>query len=422
MLKVLRSFSQLAQVPNDLSAVTNIGEEVDERTVGLSPGSRKLLWRCFEDLYRTGVQPGFQLCIRQQGQVVLNRAIGHARGNGPNEASTTPVLMQRDTPINLFSSAKAVTAMLVHKLVEHDLIRLDDAVAQHLPGFERHGKQAITIRQVLTHRAGLAHIDKGHFNPNNLDLLHDPQWMRELVLNLQVDKSHGRKPGYHAITGGFILAEMMRELTGRDPRELLHEWIKQPLGAQWLEFGLPAHQVDQIAHNAVTGLKFAPISWQLSRVIGTSFEEAVIRSNDPRFQSALIPSGNVVSTAQDMARFYQCLLDQGSWQGQQLFSPDTVAAAIKPDRAHPSIDRIIGIPIRYSPGFMVGHSGIGLYGFNQRDTFGHLGLSSTLTWARPSTGTVVCLITTGKPVLGPHLPEMLSMFASLNKFCDNCLI
>ena len=100
----------------------------------------------------------------------------------------------------------------------------------------------------------------------------------------------------------------------------------------------------------------------------------------------------------------------------------TVQSAIRPDRQRASLDRVIGIPIRYSAGFMLGHGGVGLYGLNRYSTFGHLGLSSTLTWARPDTGSVVCLVTTGKPVLGPHIPEMLSMFSALNRFCENRLV
>ena len=420
MLKFLRPFSELSSIAPDLTQITQIGDEADDAIAGLKPGSSEALWRCIENLYRTGVQPGIQLCVRQQGHVVLNRSIGHAQGNSPGEQGHNAQRLQLDTPINLFSSAKAVTAMLVHKMAEQGLIDLDDAVAAHLPGFERHGKHSITIRQVLTHRAGVARI--GSFNPNDLDVLQDAQAIREMVLDLRPHSANGGKPAYHAITGGFILAELMREVTGRDPRALLQDWIKKPLGATWLDYGLPSEQVSRIAHNAITGLKLAPITWQLSRVVGASFEDAVARSNDPRFQSALIPSANVMSTAQDMTRFYQCLLDDGLWQGQRLFNTDTVQQAIQPDRPQHSLDRIIGIPIRYSPGFMLGHGGIGLFGLNQRDTFGHLGLSSTFTWARPSTGSVICLITTGKPVLGPHIPEMLAMFSAFNRFCSNRIV
>lgn len=422
MIKVLRRWSKLSVVPSDLSTVTDRSDaEVCEQDVGLRAGSAEALWRCFEQLYATGVQPGLQLCVRHRGQVVLDRAIGHARGNEPGVVGQEQLPMRVSSPVNLFSAAKAVTAMLIHRLVEQGLLELDDPVARHLPGFERHGKAAITVRQILTHRAALTRLPAIPAD-EQLALLHDDARRRELVLGLRPQGRIGGLPAYHAVTGGFVLAEMMRELTGQDPRVLLHDWIKQPLGAQWLDYGLPAEATAQIALNAQTGWLPAPIAWQLSRVVGAPFGAAIEQSNHVLFQSALIPSGNVVSSARDIARFYQCLLDGGMFEGRRVFEPGSVAAAIRPDRKWASVDRVIGIPIRYSPGFMVGHAGIGLYGFNRHATFGHLGLSSTLTWARPDTGTVVCLVTTGKPVLGPHIPEMLQMFSALNRFCENRLL
>lgn len=421
MIKVLRRWSKLSVVPDDVSAVTDIDSaETRDIDVGLRAGSAEALWRCFEKLYATGVQPGLQLCVRHQGEVVIDRAIGHARGNEPDAAGAELVPMTVNSPVNLFSAAKAVTAMLVHRLVEQGALKLDDPVAAYLPGFERHGKGAITLRQVLTHRAALTQMPPQA--GDELAAVHDDALRRELVLALRPQGRIGGLPAYHAITGGFVLAEVMREITGKDPRVLLNDWIKTPLGAQWLDFGLPAQSVSEIALNAETGWLPAPIAWQLSRVVGAPFAEAIAKSNHPLFQSGVIPSGNVVSSARDIARFYQCLLNGGEFDGQRIFAPETVATAIRPDRKSASLDRVIGIPIRYSPGFMVGHGGIGLYGFNRHSTFGHLGLSSTLTWARPDTGSVVCLVTTGKPVLGPHIPEMLAMFSALNRFCENRLV
>lgn len=422
MIKALSPYSLLCQVPDEAQSVTDRGAETDERDAGLRPGSVNALWRRITDLYATGVQPGMQLCVRHQGQVVLNRAIGHARGNAPGEAHPSPVPMRVETPVNLFSGAKAINAMLVHKLAEMGHFSIDDAIARHLPGFERHGKAAITIRQILTHRAGLTRMPSPHAENLDLDVLNDPAALREAVLDMRPARRIGGRPAYHTLTGGFVLAELIRQTTGQEPRELLAQLIKAPLGARWLDFGIDPEQLAQVALNAQTGMMPAPIAWQLARVIGAEFAAAIAMSNDPRFLTGVVPSGNVIATAQCTARFYQCLLDEGRFEGRQVFAPETVRRALAPDRRHGSIDRTIGIPIRYSPGFMLGHAGIGLYGINRHRTFGHLGLSSTLTWARPDTGSVVCLVTTGKPVLGPHIPEMLALFSGLNAFCENRIV
>lgn len=419
VLNPLKRFSRLAEVPADLASVTDLGIEVPEGEARLRRGSVQALWSRLEALYRTGVQPGLQLCIRHRGKIVLNRALGHARGNEPGRRCHIPAPMRVATPINLFSAGKAVTAMLVHKLQELGHFNIDDRVAEYIPGFDRNGKQRITIRQLLTHRAGVPHLPKLATLGFDLDLLSSTARVQELILDLKPHAEIGGVPAYHALSGGFILAEVIRRATKQDPRELLKTLIKDPLGAEWLDFGVQPEDVDKVALNAETGVLPQPIAWQMSRILGAPYSKAIEMSNDPRFLAAVVPSGNVITTAQDIASFYQCLLDGGRFDGRQVFAADTVQRAITPDRRHASLDRTIGIPIRYSPGFMVGHRGLGLYGWNRRSTFGHLGLSSTLTWARPDTGTVVALVTNGKPVLGPHLKEMLLLFAGLNAFCEN---
>jgi CubicO group peptidase (beta-lactamase class C family) len=98
--------------PTDLEVVTQYGEESGE-------GDRSdAIWALVQDVYRTGMHPGIQICIRQGGDVVLDRAIGNARGVVPGKRfdRSRAVPLGLDTPINLFSAAKAVTGMVMHKL------------------------------------------------------------------------------------------------------------------------------------------------------------------------------------------------------------------------------------------------------------------------------------------------------------------
>ncbi len=416
MYNPLRRYSRLVPVPQDLSAVTDIGPETPETAVGLRPGSVDALWSRVTALYATGVQPGMQLCVRHRGQVVLDRAIGNLRV-APGAADAAP--LATTSPVNLFSAGKAVTAMLMHKLAELGCLHLDDPVAAHISGFERHGKGKIRIRQLLAHRAALHRMPIGLADDFDLGLLGDADTVRELILELKPQGKIGGAPAYHALTAGFVLGEIMRQSSGQAPQELLKQHIKTPLNMRWLDFGVDAAQQALIAENAATGVMPGPLAWHMQRIVGAPFDFAVEMSNDPRFLTALIPAANVISTARDISRLYQCLLDAGQHQGQAVFDAETVRQALTPDRRRPSIDRKIGIPIRYSAGFMLGHAGLGLYGWNRHHTFGHLGLSNTLTWARSDTQTCVALLATGKPVLGPHLAQLLRLFSGLNAFCEN---
>lgn len=129
--------------------------------------------------YRSGVHPALQVCVRRHGAVILNRAIGHARGNGPNDgkdAERVPATVE--TPFCVYSTSKAVTAFVVHKLIERGLIGLDDPVADYIPGYERNRKHRITVGHVLAHRAGVPNLPSSALN---LDYLGDRAYMIEIL-------------------------------------------------------------------------------------------------------------------------------------------------------------------------------------------------------------------------------------------------
>ncbi|WP_252279076.1 serine hydrolase, partial [Mycobacterium tuberculosis] len=104
------------RVPADLDAVTATGEEDHSEIDGAAVDR---IWRAARHWYRAGMHPAIQLCIRHHGRVVLNRAIGHGWGNAPtDEADAEKIPVTTDTPFCVYSAAKAITATVVHMLVE----------------------------------------------------------------------------------------------------------------------------------------------------------------------------------------------------------------------------------------------------------------------------------------------------------------
>src|SRR5438045_2449063 len=100
-------------VPRDIKSITTVGHEEDPESLGVSLRTINRIWTAVRELYKTGVHPAVQLCLRRNGRVVLDRAIGHARGNGPHDARDTPKeLATTETPFCVFSASKAVTAMV----------------------------------------------------------------------------------------------------------------------------------------------------------------------------------------------------------------------------------------------------------------------------------------------------------------------
>lgn len=372
------------------------------------------IWRRLLDIYRSGVHPGIQLCVRHRGSVVLDRAVGYARGIAVGQPPSPPdaVPMSTGTPVNLFSAAKAITSVVMHKLEGDGILALNNPVAAYLPEFDRHGKGRITLHQVIDHRAGLPVIPPEALD---LDLLTDPGAIGELVCDLRPQHKPGTAPAYHTISGGFIMELVVRQVTGLSLRDILARDFKAPLGLQWFDYGVGPADVDRVAQNIATGMRPTPLlSRFLRRALGMNLDQAVEMSNDPRFLTGVIPSANLIATARDVAALYQCIMDGGTLGDVKVLDRSTVAKLTHVPNTRLEVDRILGLPMRYGNGFMMGTRSLSLYGWNQPHAFGHVGLTNTFTWANPDRDLVVALLTTGKPVLGPHVLALPRLVAEIH--------
>lgn len=397
-------------VPRRLHPVARIGDESPITETGLPEEVRDHLWRDLKRLYRTGMFPGLALSLRRHGAVLMDRTLGHARGLYPHRRDDEPEVLTPDTPICLFSASKAVTAMLVHHLVEAGEVSLNDRVTRFFPEYGQHGKQRTTLAQLLSHRAGIPRI-REDVTPEDL---FDPDKVMELLCRAKPQKL-GREQAYHAMTAGFILGEIIERVSGENLNAVLDRVIRQPMGMEHFRFGLEGPAA---AENVVTGLKMSPpLNRYIKHAVGTTLEEVVQLSNDPRFRDVIIPSGNLYGTAGECSRFYQMLLDGGEWQGRRIFKPETVANAIRPVARRPRIDRTLLFPLRYSHGFMLGQKTLSLYGPDTHEAFGHLGFVSIFTWADPKRDLSGALLTTGKAVLGTHFPALLKLQWDINRLC-----
>jgi CubicO group peptidase (beta-lactamase class C family) len=399
-------------VPDSLQAITCIGEEEPADTKEIGSQQIEEIWRLTEQLYRSGAHPAIQLCIRHNGRRVLHRGIGHASGNGPDDPPGCPkVPLTLDTPINLFSASKAISAMVIHKLDEENALRIDDRVCDYIPEFSSGGKHRITLRHVLAHRAGVPNLPPEALS---IDVICKPEQVVDILCHAKLASRPGRALAYHAVTGGFILAEVVKRATGKDMRELMGEKISRPLGLHWLNCGVRPDQVDAVAKNALTGFPvLPPLKQLLQRALGLSLKEVVELSNDPRFLTSIIPAANICTTADEVSRFYQCMLRSGEWNSESVFAPRTVRHATA-EQSYWELDLTLGFPVRYSLGFMLGNRFLGLLGGDNPFAFGHVGLSNVFTWADPERGISVALLTTGKPIISPHLVPLFRLLNEIN--------
>lgn len=407
------TLGRYVRVPRDLAAITdrNTRREVEPERVGMTRRDVDAIWRATEALYRTGTQPAIALCVRKRGDVVIERAIGHLAGNGPDDDEHAPKTPIRATsPFCIFSVSKAVTAMIVHLLDDRGLLHIDDPVVEYLPEFGSHGKDRVTIRHVLTHRAGIPSVAGPHNDPDLL--LH---WDRVVALLCDARPTFppGRRLAYHAVTGGFVLGEIVQRVTGRDIRQVLREDIAEPLGLPWLSYGAPLERAHEVARNEFTGPPVPPgIHLLVQRALGVPFAEAVRISNDPRFLGAIVPSGNVVGTAYEVATFFDLLRMGGELDGVRIFDRRTVRRAVI-ETSYLELDLTLAFPVRYGLGLMLGAPRLSIFGPRSPSAFGHLGFINVLGWADPDRELSVALLTSGKPFVGTHLYRLVDLVRTI---------
>lgn len=363
--------------------------------------------------YLTGLYPALQLCIRRRGRVVFDRSLGHTSGNGPADPPDAhKVVATPRTLFNLFSASKMVTAMLVHLCDQRRLLHLDDPVAAYVPEFGQLGKHRITIRHVLTHRAGIPHIPPQFAD---VGLLERPHEIMSLLSRQKPRWRAGRRLAYHALTGGFVLGAVIEQVTGKPIREVLRTEILEPLGFDAFNYGVPPERLHEVAKNAFTGPPILPpVSQLLERALSVHFVEAVRVSNDPRFLTSVVPAGNIIATANEATRFMQLLLDGGELDGVRVFETRTIQRAIA-EQTFLEVDLTLGVPLRYSMGFMLGGRIASLYGINTPRAFGHIGFTNVFVYADPSRDIAVALMTSGKPALSPGLARTLLLLQTIAK-------
>ena len=402
------------RVPPDLEAVTCRSAAEDPAAIaGMEPDAVERIWRSAERLYRTGMYPAVALCVRREGRVVLDRAIGHARGNGPGDPPEAPkVPATPETPFVIFSAAKAMTAIVAHLLDERRLIHVDDRVCEYLPEFGSHGKDTITIEHVLSHRAGVPNLRREAFD---LDILGD----RDALLTMLVEAKPRTRPGkllsYHAVSGGFIISEIVERVTGKSIRDVLGDEILRPLGFRWGNYGVAPKDVGRVALSYPTGpIPLPPVSTLLERALGQPVDEVTRTSNDPRFLQGVVPAANIVTTANELSRFFELLRAGGELDGVRVLEARTIRRATV-ERAYRELDLTLGAPLRHSAGFMLGAKAVSLFGPDTDLAFGHLGFTNILGWADPERALAVGLITSGKPILHPGLPDLWALTREIGR-------
>lgn len=344
----------------------------------------------------TGLHIGAQLAVSLDGERVGDLAIGESRPGAP---------MRADTLMPWLSCTKPLGAIVVGRLLESGVLELDDPVASHIPEFGVHGKDAITLRHLLTHTGGFRLVEVDWARQSWEEILRDiceahlePEWVP------------GRKAGYHRENSWYILAEVLQRRTGRlfpdivredlfDPLEMFDSWVVLPPD-RYRRYG------DRIGILQDTRNRKGPPRPH----DGWDTEEGA---------AACRPGGGARGPASDLVRIYEMLLDGGTWEHAHILKPGTVDLLTRRHRRR-LFDDTFRHTVDWGLGFIVNSNRYGArtvpYGFGlhaSERTFGHGGQQSSASFADPEHRLAAAVILNGTPGEPRHTIRIRDLLTAL---------
>ncbi len=300
-----------------------------------------------EAAFARGDELGASVAVTLDGESVVDLWAGWA-----DEERTQP--WQADTLVNLYSTTKGMTAICALRLVDAGLLDLDAPVARYWPEFAAAGKQDVPVRDLLTHRAGLPAVRKPL--PPNTHL--DWDAMTAALAETEPWWKPGTAHGYHALTYGWLVGEVVRRITGRSLGTYFREEVAEPLGLE-LYIGLPEALEERVS-NLVQGPivvgdgpnLMEAIMQDLDSMIGKAFMNPMITSPNTReWRAAEIPAANGHGTARALARVYGALAAGGELDGVRVLSRETIDAA-RTEHSYGK-DEVLPLVTRIGLGFML---------------------------------------------------------------------
>ncbi len=303
--------------------------------------------------FENGDELGASLCLTLEGETVVDLWAGHA-----DAAGSRP--WERETLVNVYSSTKGVVALAAHQLVDEGRLDLDAPVAHYWSAFAAGGKERLPVRYLLSHQAGMAAVRK----PLPPGSLFDWEVMTGALAEQEPWWEPGSAHGYHALTFGWLVGEVVRRITGQRIGDVVRERIAGPLGIRF-EIGFGPALDPQVA-DLVQGPIHPPegdIDFDLVKMITEEPEGLFAKAfanppvlgeetaNSRPWRAAEIPGANGHGSAAALARIYGALANGGSIDGVRLISAEQIDRA-RVEQCRGS-DAVLPMPTRLGLGFFL---------------------------------------------------------------------
>jgi CubicO group peptidase (beta-lactamase class C family) len=335
----------------------------------------------FEENFRERGELGAAVAVTVDGATVVDLWGGWA-----DAAGTRP--WERDTLVNVWSTTKGPVALCAHILADRGLLDFDAPVAAYWPAFAAAGKEKVLVRHLLSHRAGLS----GLREPHSVADLYDWELTTARLAATEPWWEPGTRSGYHALTFGFLVGEVVRRISGLRPGAFLEREVTGPLGTDFT-VGLPekeAGRVAELAHpRAVPSSEQAAVFSQLTPAALAALTNPVVgtaEANTPEWRAAEIPAANGHGTARAVAALYGVFAGRGSHGGRRVLSPQAAERVREGQGSCRDLVLGAGFEGETEVGLGLWLSGPhGSYGPNPR-AFGHDGFGGSCGLADPEAG------------------------------------
>ncbi|MET7352451.1 serine hydrolase domain-containing protein [Streptomyces mirabilis] len=351
----------------------------------------------FEENFRDRDELGAAVTVTLDGETVVDLWGGWA-----DAARTRP--WERETLVNVWSTSKGPTSLCAHILADRGLLDFDAPVAAYWPEFAAAGKESVLVRHLLSHRAGLA----GLREPHDLAQLCDWELTVERLAAQEPWWEPGTRSGYHALTFGHLVGEVVRRVSGLRPGAFLEREVTGPLGIDFT-VGLPEKEAERAAElvhpRVASSSEQAAVFAQLAPAAVAALANPLVgatEANTAQWRAAEIPAANGHGTARAVAALYGIFAGRGAYGSRQVLSPE--AAERVREGQGSCRDLVLGAGFEHET-----ETGLGLwlsgpngsYGPNPR-AFGHDGFGGSCGLADPESGLSLGYVMNR---MGPHIAD-----------------
>lgn len=306
-----------------------------------APGFEAIL-EAFGANFTQGLDDGASVCVTVDGTPVVDLWAG-------TRDADHQLPWEEDTLVNVYSTTKTMAALTMLLLADRGVFDLHDRVARLWPEFATEGKEQVTIAHLLSHTAGLPGLD----TPVSKDDLYDHERIATLLAAQAPWSEPGTACGYHAITQGYLLGEVVRRATGETLGDVFRKEIAEPLGIDF-HIGIGAehdHRLGDLIPPA-ENLGEATGSGKADSISARTFANpatSALQSREPAWRRAEIPAANGHGNARSVARAQALLACGGELDGKRLMSEAGARRAL--EEQIQGTDLVLGLPTRYGMGY-----------------------------------------------------------------------